>query len=143
MQLQPFVSVPTVWIEYAGIHSRYHVHLCHNLVVVVDHLCKNLEGSLLSPEDTHLAAGTERHKMLRVVWHGYLKWRPPGNMVLCVHTPLLMVEGIGIWQHRAYPAVGMVGRVDLNGTCSKRLPRFLPSSGRAMRKFVMLETEFS
>jgi hypothetical protein len=64
-------------------------------------------------------------------------------MLLCVHTPLLMAEGIGIWQHRPYPAVEIIRRVDPNATCSNRLPRFLPRSGRVMMNLVVLETEFS
>ena len=64
-------------------------------------------------------------------------------MDLFVHTPLLMAEGIGSWQHRAYPAVDMIRRANPNATCSNRSPRFLPSSGRVMKNLVEFETEFS
>jgi hypothetical protein len=54
-------------MTYAGNHSGYQVPLRHNLVVGVEHLRRNLEGSLPSLEDTRLAAGTECHKLLREV----------------------------------------------------------------------------
>ena len=51
MQLQPFVSAPTVRMSYVRTHSSYHVGLCHNSAV-------HLAGSVASFEYHRLASST-------------------------------------------------------------------------------------
>ena len=79
----------------------------------------NLPGSILSYENVHLAAGTDYHKILRVVWHCHLR-RPIDGMFLSVRRSLVVAEDIGIWQHCSDLAVDMILLVDPNATFSNR-----------------------
>ena len=76
-------------------------------MTIAEHLCENLGNSLSTLEDIHPPAETDCHKMLRVVWHCYLR-KYKDDMLLRVRTLLLVAGGIGIgiWRHR-HPCLAM------------------------------------